>query len=155
MARKKKRKSAANGSGPPTLSPNQKKVYFILEAANAEGGCVQEEMTEPYMATFGVGLWAVETTVLRRVHDGYITRERIPDTGPLFSHRLMVTELGQWWVIAKDNPELGFILRRRKDILELVKRGCFRISLLEAMDDEIRRILEAGLEKLPAPPTEL
>ena len=155
MRRKRERNSAANGSEAKEPSPNQQRIYFILEAANAEGGCIQEEMVEEYMARFELGPDSTEMTIFRQVQAGHITRQQIPDSGPLFTHRLTTTEVGQWWVIAKQSPQLGFILRRRKDILELVRSGCFRISLLEAMDNEIRRILEAGLENLPAPPTEL
>lgn len=153
MARKKKRKGPMDHPKPKPPSPNQQRVYFMLDAANVEGGCIEREMIEGYKTTFGSGTHSAEMALFRQIQSGYINREEIPDTGPLFSHRLTTTELGSWWVIASGNPQLSYILRRRRDIHELVKVGIFRIQLLEAMDDEIKRLLEIGLEISLAPPS--
>jgi len=134
---------------------NQERVYFLLDAARDAGERTEGQIIEDYMAKFDVGRVAAETAIVRELRVGHIGMDgHDGHDGPdgLRTAGLAITELGGWWLLARGKPIFGQILLIRRELLEQVRAGRLRILILEAMDDEIRRIVSTDLEQAIAPP---
>ncbi|HUW96200.1 MAG TPA: hypothetical protein VMW58_10470 [Anaerolineae bacterium] len=129
----------------------QERVVFILKAADAEGDCIERDLIDEYMAKFGVTRMVAQEAIFKQTYYERITRKEVEGDEAFRTYHLAITEMGRWCLLAETHPRFSHILLIRHRVWKEVIERRLRVCLLDAIDDEIRRLIDAGLEHIGAP----